>query len=135
MSSSSAKKDSMVAKIAAVAGGPAAAGLSAALYNWSVERNQSFATMPVFLRYAVAAAAANFVGTMGVSYVLPEFSSKQLRHFQHIALGAAATAALNPLAQQHAGHAVPDLRQQHNFVAGAIGGAAGAVGGDWLAGR
>ena len=102
---------------------PLLAGLIAASYNSAIESDSNFQSMRNFAMYAGIAAGANFLGTTGVGFILPEFSNEKLKNVQHIILGGAATALLNILGQATLQNP-KDLRTIHNGIAGGIAGAA-----------
>ena len=102
---------------------PVLAGLIAAGYNSAVEKDSNFQDMKSFAMYAAIAGGANFLGTTGVGFILPEFSNEKLKNVQHMVLGAASTAFLNILGQATLQNP-KDLRTIHNGIAGGIAGAA-----------
>ena len=102
---------------------PILAGLIAAGYNSAIESDSNFQSMRNFAMYAGIAAGANFLGTTGVAFILPEFSNVKLRNVQHMILGSASTALLNILGQATL-QTPKDLRTIHNGIAGGIAGAA-----------
>ena len=102
---------------------PILAGLLAAGYNSAIESDTNFQSMRNFAMYAGIAAGANFLGTTGVGFILPEFTNEKLKNVQHMVLGGAATALLNILGQATLQYP-KDLRTIHNGIAGGIAGAA-----------
>ena len=102
---------------------PLLAGLIAAGYNSAIESDSNFQSMKNFAMYAGIAAGANFLGTTGVGFILPEFTNEKLKNVQHMVLGGAATSLLNILGQATLQYP-KDLRTIHNGIAGGIAGAA-----------